>query len=162
MCRNFKPRLRAASKVRSSSAEPTPWLCQDFSIENASSASFESGWPIGLEFGCAAQDAIDEKAVDDGVHAKGEFGVAAYEVVRDGAGEPVAPAHRIEAEQVVAIVFGLADPELPDQAAMGQNVLHRASRFHGRRFFAKHWQADSNRLSCRHFAPQYVTSVASR
>ena len=47
MCRNLRPRLRAASSVRSSSTEPTPWLCHGFSIENAASASRVSGGPIG-------------------------------------------------------------------------------------------------------------------
>jgi RNA 2',3'-cyclic 3'-phosphodiesterase len=47
MCRNLRPRLRAASSVRSSSMEPTPWLCHGFSIENAASASRVTAPPIG-------------------------------------------------------------------------------------------------------------------
>ena len=141
MCRNFKPRLRAASKRAFEQRRADAMALPRTSRSRTQLPPRAKAAGRSAEFGRAAQDAVDEKAVDDGVHAKGEIGVSPYEIVRDRAGEPVAPAHRIEPEQMVAIVFGLADPELPDQAAMGQNVVHRASRFHGRRFFAKHWQA---------------------
>ena len=47
MCRVLMPRLRAASSVRSSSAEPTPWLCQSASMLSAASASRAKARPSG-------------------------------------------------------------------------------------------------------------------
>ena len=56
MCRAVMPRLRAASSVRSSSAEPTPWLCQGCSMLKAASASRENGGCQAAQFGAAAQN----------------------------------------------------------------------------------------------------------
>src|SRR6267142_155981 len=47
ICRNVMPRLRAASRVRASSAEPTPWLCHGSSMLKAASASRAVDAPIG-------------------------------------------------------------------------------------------------------------------
>jgi len=48
MCTSLMPRLRAASSVRSSSAEPTPWLCHGFSMLKATSATPGEAVPNGL------------------------------------------------------------------------------------------------------------------
>jgi hypothetical protein len=69
-------------------------------------------------------DAVDEKAVDDGVERNRQIDVAANEIVGYPAAEPVVPARRIEAKHVIAIFRGLTDPQFADHAAFGKNVLH--------------------------------------
>ncbi len=127
MCRSRNPRLRAASNVRRSSAEPTPWLCHGFSTLIAASA-----WPRKLhaerpQLGGAAHHAADEKAVHDGVEAGGQIDVTADEIVGHAAGEPVAPALGIEPQHMLAIFSGLADPQFADHAAFGKDFLHWVS-----------------------------------
>ncbi len=65
MCRCVMPRLRAVSRVRSSSAEPTPWLCQSCSTLKAASASLDMRPADRPQFGRAAQLPVHEKAVHD-------------------------------------------------------------------------------------------------
>ena len=78
------------------------------------------------------------------------------EIIRDSPGKAVAPADGIETKQVVAIAFGLADPQFPDQAAVGQNVIHRASKKHSRD--PRSIRGDEfNWAERRHLAAQYVS-----
>ena len=77
MCRNLRPRLRAASSVRSSSTEPTPWLCQGL-------LDREGGFGLACyrradrpQLGRAAQGPVDEEAMNDGVDAERQIGIVA-------------------------------------------------------------------------------------
>jgi hypothetical protein len=53
--------------------------------------------------------------------------VAGDHLVRYRAGKPPLPALRVEAEQMVAIGVGLADPQFADGAALRQRLLHYPS-----------------------------------
>ncbi len=127
MCRGRKPRLRAASKVRRSSAEPTPWLCQGFSTLMAASAWCGKRSAERPQFGRAAHHAVDEKAMHHGIERQRQIDVIADEVVGYAAAEPAAPAVAVEPQQVVAVFVGFADPQFADHAAFGKNFLHSGS-----------------------------------
>ncbi|TMJ48410.1 MAG: hypothetical protein E6G84_11880 [Alphaproteobacteria bacterium] len=58
----------------------------------------------------AAQHALDEEAVDHRVAQPGRLRVRAEEVVGNRAAEPIAPALRIETQQMLAIEDRFADP----------------------------------------------------
>ncbi len=75
----------------------------------------------------AAHHAADEKAVHDGVEARGQIDVIADELVGYAAGEPVAPALGVETQYMLAVFFRLADPQFADHAAFGKDFLHRVS-----------------------------------
>ena len=51
------------------------------------------------------------------------------EVVGHRAGKAPAPAVAVEAEQVVAIGVGFADPQFADHAAVGQRLVHFGSPY---------------------------------
>ena len=74
---SLMPRLRAASSVRSSSAEPTPWLCHGCSMLKAASASSRERRADGAQLGGAAQRAVDEEAVDHDAELGERCGIAA-------------------------------------------------------------------------------------
>ena len=126
MCSSLMPRLRAASSVRSSSALPTPWLCHGFSIENAASASCANSLPSGRSSATPRNIAVDEEAVHHGIEPARELGVVHDELVRHRAAETVAPALRVETQQVIAIRAGAVDPDLADHA-VDQGLVHRVS-----------------------------------
>src|SRR5262249_32628483 len=69
------------------------------------------------QFAGAAQGAVDEETVDHGFQADREVDVAADELVRYPAAEPVAPAFAVETQQVVAVKLGFTDPQLADHSA---------------------------------------------
>ena len=125
MCSFLMPRLRAASSVRSSRAEPTPWLCQGvFDAEGGLGLARERR-PERAQFGRAAQHAVDEEAVHHGAEPEGRVDVVADELIRHAAAEPAVPAFAVEAQQMVAVVVGFADPQFADEAAIGERFLHR-------------------------------------
>ncbi|MGB7037644.1 MAG: hypothetical protein WBD71_19205 [Xanthobacteraceae bacterium] len=74
----------------------------------------------------APQRAVDEKSVHDGVEARRQIRVAADEVIRHGAAEPVAPALGIQPKYVVAVCVSFADPQFADDAAFGKNFAQLA------------------------------------
>src|SRR5262249_701109 len=74
----------------------------------------------------AAQNAIDEEAVNHRVHTERELDVVGDERARHRAAKTIAAAPRIEAEQVIAVRAGTVDPQLADHA-VGQELLHRVS-----------------------------------
>ena len=47
--------------------------------------------------------------------------------VRHAAAETVAPAFGVEPQQMIAILVGFADPQFPDQAAIGQRFVQAHS-----------------------------------
>ena len=124
MCNSRKPRLRAASKVRDSSAEPTPWLCQGFSTLNAASAWRGARAPNGRSSAARAQHTADETAVHDGIERQRPVGVIGDVSIGNRAAEPAAPAWRIETEQMLAVLVGLADPQFADHGAFRKNFQH--------------------------------------
>jgi len=73
----------------------------------------------------AAQNPVDEKAMNDGIDPERQIGIVANELVGHRAGKAVAATVGIETQQMVAIVLGFADPQFPDQASLGQRVMHR-------------------------------------
>ena len=77
-------------------------------------------------FGRAAQFAVDEEAMHDRVEAEGQVDEIGDELIGDAAAETVAPAFRVEPEQVVAVFMGLADPQFADHAAVDQDISHSA------------------------------------
>jgi hypothetical protein len=78
----------------------------------------------GPQFRDAAQNAVDEEAVHDGVERGRQLDIPVHELVGDRAAEPVIAAFGVEPQQMVAILVGLADPQLADHAAFGKDVLH--------------------------------------
>ena len=118
------PRLRAASNVRSSSAEPTPLLCQ---------AGLDAERRLGLprerpskrpQFGRAAQHPVVEEAMHHRAQAERGPDVVADELVGNAATEPAMPAVLVEAQQMVAVARGFADPQFADHAVVGERFLH--------------------------------------
>ena len=76
------------------------------------------------QFGGAAQHAVDEEAVHHHAHVVRGRGVAGDELVRHRAGKAPVAAFLVEAQQVVAIGVGLADPQFADHAAVRQRLVH--------------------------------------
>ncbi len=76
------------------------------------------------QLGGAAQRAVDEKAMHHRVDALGGGGVGRDRLVRHRAGEAGVPAVLVEAQEVVAVGVGLADPQFADEAAVGQKLVH--------------------------------------
>src|SRR2546423_14770462 len=74
----------------------------------------------------AAQHALDEEAVHHGVEADREFGVVLDELIGHRAAKPIAPALRVETQQVVVIRTNAVDPDLADHA-VGQGLVHPVS-----------------------------------
>ena len=75
------------------------------------------------------------------VHHDAQFvrrlGVLGDHLVGDRAGKAAVAALGVEAEQVVAVGAGLADPQFADRAAVGQRLMHIRSpcrHFHRRAF----------------------------
>ena len=122
-CRRLIPRLRAASRLRSSSAEPIPRLCHRFSMLKATSASRA----IEPQIGGAAQHSVHEEAVNDHIAAARRCGIGSNYAVGDCATETVMTTFSIEPEQMAAIGVCLDVPELPDHAAFDKNLVHRGS-----------------------------------
>ena len=121
------PRLRAASSVRSSRAEPTPWLCQGASMLKAASASRANAGPSGRNSAAPRKHAVDEEAMHHRAQAERRADVVADELVRHAAAEPAVAAVAVETQQMVAVAVGFADPQLADHAAVGEGFLHSGS-----------------------------------
>ena len=69
---------------------------------------------VAPQLGGAAQHAVDEEAVHHDADLVGGGGVAGDELVRHRAGKTPVAAVVVEAQQVVAIGVGLADPQFAD------------------------------------------------
>jgi hypothetical protein len=80
-------------------------------------------WP---QLRCVAQDSVRQEAIDDVFGFECAPRMGADEVVRDAAAEAIAPARRIEAQQMVAIGLGIGAPKLADDAIGGHIVHGRA------------------------------------
>src|SRR4029077_5958842 len=63
-----------------------------------------------------AQHALDKESVHHGVKSARELGIVGDELIRHRAAETIAPALRIEAQQVIAVGTGAVDPQLADHA----------------------------------------------
>src|SRR5262249_523552 len=79
------------------------------------------------QFGRAAHHVVDKEAVNDRLQAAGQIDVIVNELIGYAAGEPVAPALRIEPYQMVAVFPGFTDPQFADYTAIGKNFLHWVS-----------------------------------
>ena len=79
------------------------------------------------QLGGAAQHAVDKEAVHHDADVVGGRRMAGDELVRHRAGKAPVAAVAVEAEQVVAIGVGLADPQFADGAAVGQWLVHFVS-----------------------------------
>ncbi len=69
---------------------------------------------VGAQFGCADQFALDVGPVQEVALAEAMLGVMNQEVVGHPAAEPLVPAARVEAQQMVAVGFHVRRPEPPD------------------------------------------------
>src|SRR5205085_1297534 len=74
----------------------------------------------------AAQHTTDEEAVHHRVEADRELDVVLDELIGHSAAKPIAPALRVETQQVVAIRANPVDPDLADHA-VDQGLMHRVS-----------------------------------
>src|SRR5262245_8026352 len=79
------------------------------------------------QFRGAAQHAVDEKTMNDHIQPERELDEILDEFVGHGAPEPVAPALRVESEQMVTVCGGFPNPELSDRTAIDKNVVHYGS-----------------------------------
>ena len=79
------------------------------------------------QLGGAAQHAVDEEAVHHDAELVCGRRVAGDEIVRHRAGKAPVAAFVVEAQQMVAIGVGLADPQFADRAAVGQRLVHVGS-----------------------------------
>src|SRR5262249_38088829 len=78
------------------------------------------------QLGGTAQHAVDKKSVDDCAAERGGLGITLDELIRDGAAETVAPAARVEAQQMRTVKLGLAEPQ-PAHTTAYQALVHWVS-----------------------------------
>src|SRR5262245_37723300 len=79
------------------------------------------------QLGRTASHAIDKKTVDDHSVERGGLGIPPDELVGNRAAEPTAPTFGIEAQQMLAVKLGFADPQLADSTPGYERLIHWVS-----------------------------------
>src|SRR5215471_11575133 len=79
------------------------------------------------QLGGPAQDAVNEEPVNDSVEAADRADVVGDEFFRHGTTEPAAPAVLVEPQKMLTVFFDFADPDLPDDAAVDEQITHFGS-----------------------------------
>ena len=79
------------------------------------------------QFGRAAQHAFDKEPMHDDAGFLDGRGMAGDNLVRHRAGKAPVAAFAVEAEQMVAIGFGFAEPQFADGSSVWQKFMHSVS-----------------------------------
>src|SRR6266511_5276212 len=76
------------------------------------------------QLGRTAQHAVDKEPVNERAAQRGGLGIPPDEVVGNHAAEAIAPTSGVEAQQVLAVKLGFANPQPADSATGYQRLVH--------------------------------------